>query len=358
MSRLRTLSRMCNPALLGRHLALESNQTMFPNLNTQAGIDPAATTKDGTVKRHLLTLAALTGLACNATPRGQVVQSIPSDSTEFFRTQVQQMSAVAATKDSLYRDLGETTKLLADINVELAAVGSAKKKAVEPVVSPESPLASSPSDRALVLKKVKDLTARLKNSEARLASSQRKIKMLTTDSDSLRVVLADFQTTINGLKAMVEGQKTSIANLESELNLTKAQVATLAQEKTVLQDTVSALTTRENTVYYVVGSKKELMAKGLIREVGGTRFLLVTRTGETLKAADNLDPSAFTAIDRRQTAEIPMPRADKQYKLVTTQNLSFANLATETKGKVRGTLQITNPESFWTNSKFLILVEN
>lgn len=310
------------------------------------------------MKRHLVTLALLTGLACNATPRGQVVQSIPSDSTEFFRTQVQQMSTVSATKDSLFRDLAETTKLLADINVELATVGGAKKKAVEPVVAPESPLAASPSHLVLVLKKVKDLTARLKNSEARLASSQRKIKQLTGESDSLQVVLADFQTTIDGLKAMIEGQKTSIANLESELNLTKAQVATLAVEKTVLQDTVSALTSRENTVYYVVGSKKELMDKGIIREVGGTRFLLVTRTGETLKPADNLDPSAFTAIDRRQTAEIPMPKADKQYKVVTNQNLTFANLAAQAKGKVRGTLQITNPESFWTNSKFLILVEN
>jgi prefoldin subunit 5 len=296
-------------------------------------------------------------MACNAGPRGQVVQSIPKDSTEFFRTQVQQMSTVSATKDSLFRDLAETTKLLADINTELAAV-STTKKTVEPVVSPESQLAASPSDRALVLKKVKDITARVKNSEARLAASQRRVKALTGQSDSLRTVLADFQTTIDGLNAMVEGQKSTIANLESELNTTKAQVTTLTQEKTVLQDTVSAMTTRENTVYYIVGTKKDLIDRGIIKEVGGTRFLLVTRTGETLKPAENLDPSAFTAIDRRQTAEIPLPRGDKQYRVVTNQNLSYANVAAEAKGKVRGALQITNPEHFWTNSKFLILVEN
>ena len=135
-------------------------------------------------------------------------------------------------------------------------------------------------------------------------------------------------------------------------------MAALTQDKATLQDTVSAMTTRENTVYYVVGTKKDLISKGIIKEVGGTRFLIFTRTGETLKPADNLDPSAFTAIDRRQTSEIPMPRPDKQYKLITNQNLTYANLPAEAKGKVQGALQITNPEHFWTNSKFLILVEN
>ena len=310
------------------------------------------------MKRLLAGFATLAVVGCNAAPRGQVVQSIPADSTEFFRTQVQQLSGVSSSKDSLFRDLAETTKLLADINGELTRVTSRSKKAVEPVVSPESQLSASPSDRALVLKKVKDITARIKNSEARLAASQRKIKAMTGENDSLRVVLADFQTTIDGLKSMVDGQKTTIANMEGELNTTKAQVTTLTQEKTVLQDTVSALTTRENTVYYVAGTKKELIQKGIIKEVGGTRFLLVTRTGETLKPSDNLDPSVFTAIDRRQTSEIPLPKTDKAYKIVTNQNPTFANLAADAKGKVRGSLQIKSPESFWTNSKFLILVEN
>lgn len=307
--------------------------------------------------RALLALAAVAAVGCSTTPRGQVVRSIPSDSTEYFRTQVQEMATVSAAKDSLVRDLAETTRLLADINTELAKV-STERRAVEPVVSPESQLASSASERAQVLKKVQDLTARLRNSESRLAASQRRVRALTQDSDSLRSALAHFQTTIDGLQALVEGQKTTIANLEAELGATKAEVASLAETNQLLTDTVSAMTTRENTVYYVVGTKKDLMDKGVIREVGGTRFLIFTRTGETLKPAEDLDPSLFTAIDRRQVSEIPMPRADKQYRLVTNQNLSFSNVRTDGNGRVRGSLQITNPESFWTNSKFLILVEN
>ena len=309
------------------------------------------------MKRALLSIAAIAALGCSNAPDGQVAKSIPSDSTEFFRTQVQEMATTAAAKDSLFRDLAETTKLLADINTELTKV-STGKKAVEPVVSPESELAVSPSDRAVMLKKVQDLTARVQRSESRLAASQRRVRALSGESDSLKSTLTDFQITIDGLQAMVEGQKTTIANLEAELGATRAEVATLTEANVVLTDTVSALTTRENTVYYVVGSKKELITKGIIQEVGGTRFLIFTRTGETLKPAEDLDPAMFTAIDRRQVAEIPMPRPDKQYKIVSAQNLAFANLAPDADGKIRGSLQITNPENFWTNSKFLIVVEN
>jgi len=135
-------------------------------------------------------------------------------------------------------------------------------------------------------------------------------------------------------------------------------VTTLTTEKQILTDTVSAMTTRENTVYYIVGTKQELKQKGIIQEEGGTRFLIFTRTGEVIKPAAHLDPSAFTAIDRRQVKEIPLPAPDKEYRVVTNQNVAYANLPAEGKGKVKGTLQITNPESFWANSKFLILVQN
>jgi septal ring factor EnvC (AmiA/AmiB activator) len=309
------------------------------------------------MNRWLLSIAAIAAVGCSTGPKGQVVKSIPSDSTEFFRTQVQEMTVVSAAKDSLFRDLAETTKLLADINTELTKV-STSRRAVEPVVSPESQLAVAPSDQALVLKKVQDLTARVRNSEARLAASQRRVRELGAESEGQKIAIADFQTTIDGLRAMVEGQKTTIATLEAELNESKAQVVTLTQQTVQLTDTVSAMTTRENTVYYVVGTKKELIQKGIIQEVGGTRFLIFTRTGETLKPAEELDPSEFTAIDRRQVAEIPMPRPDKEYRVVTNQNLAFANIAESAKGKVRGSLQIIDPQSFWTNSKFLILVEN
>lgn len=298
-------------------------------------------------------VASLLALAVACSQGGQVAQRIPADSSQYFRTQVQELTTVAAAKDSLVRDLAETTKLLSDINTEIVKVSNIRKP-VEPVVGAEG---VTTNDRAMVLKRVQDLTVRLKANETRLAASQRRLKQLTGESDSLKSTLTELQATIDGLQATLESQKNTIATLTADLTGTKQQVTALTQEKTELTDTVSALSTRENTVYYVIGTRKELKDKGIIKEEGGTRFLIFTRTGEVLKPGDNLDPAAFTAIDRRAVTEIKLPNPDKEYQLVTNQAIAFSNIPADAKSRVRGSLQIASPDKFWGQSKFLILVE-
>ena len=125
----------------------------------------------------------------------------------------------------------------------------------------------------------------------------------------------------------------------------------------MLTDTVSALTTRENTVYYVIGTKKDLKDRGIVREQGGSRFLIFTRVGEVTRPVDNLDPSLFTSADRRTLTSITMPDPNKEYEIVSGQNLAGSNVPAEAKRKFRGTLEITDPMTFWSTSKFLIIVE-
>jgi len=303
-------------------------------------------------KRYLAGALALTAAAA-CSQGGQTAQRIPADSSAFFRTQVQELVATAAVKDSLVRDLAETTRILSDINTEILKV-STTKKAVEPVVGAEGAVTN---ERAAVLKRVQDLTARLKSSEARLASSQKRLKQLTGESDSLKTVVADLQATIDGLQATLESQRNTIATMEADLTGARQQVATLSQEKAELTDTVGALSTRENTVYYIVGTRAELKQRGIIKEEGGTRFLIFTRTGEVLKPGDNLDPAAFTAVDRRTLTEIKLPDPAKEYQLVTNQNIAYSNIPLDAKGRVKNALQISSPERFWGQAKFLILVE-
>jgi hypothetical protein len=70
----------------------------------------------------------------------------------------------------------------------------------------------------------------------------------------------------------------------------------------------------------------------------------------------NLD--AFTMIDKTQTVSIPLPRADKRYKIVSRQNPEFLAGEVTEKGEVKGTVEIASPEEFWSASKYLILVQN
>ena len=132
----------------------------------------------------------------------------------------------------------------------------------------------------------------------------------------------------------------------------------LTEDKRVLTDTVSTMTERENEVYYVVGTKKELSDRGVITQEGGTRFLVFTRTGETVIPARVLDPQQFTRADKRTLSEITLPKADKEYRVVSRHDLAYAEADAMDKGKFKGTLRITSPQQFWSASKYLIIVEN
>lgn len=297
----------------------------------------------------------LLATACSQPPDG--VARIPVDSAGYFRAQLDELRLVSATKDSLYTDLAETTKLIADINTELSTVRTQSRN-MSAVVSPESPLSAS-SERAEVLGRVRELTQRVRQSEANLRATRQRLTALTQDSDAMRAQLAVFETTITDLNQMLEGQKATIAGLESELGALRQANVQLATEKEALIDTVADLTIRDNTVYYVVGTKDQLKEQGIIQETGGGRWLIFTRTGETLVPAPNLTPAGFVEVDKRMVTEIPLPNPEKTYQIVSAQNLDYIDASALQKNrKVRGHLRINSAEQFWAPSKYLIVVEN
>lgn len=303
-------------------------------------------------RRAIAVLAlSLTALACQPGAKG--VARIPADSTAFYRDQVTQLTTIATQKDSLMLELSETTKLITDVSAELATIKTDASN--KPIVAGEGVKSDA---RAEVLAKVRTLNRQVRESEARLAASRRRVDALTGTNDSLRTALAAFSNTITELQSVVESQKGTIQVMNEQIAALTGQVMTLSQEKAELTDTVGALTTRENEVYYVIGTRKELVDRGIVTVEGGTRFLIVTRTGETLVPARVLDPTQFTRADRRTLTEIAMPKTDKDYRIVSRHDIAYAEAPVMNKGKFKGSLTITSPQQFWSSSKYLIIVEN
>jgi len=239
-----------------------------------------------------------------------------------------------AQKDSLMQDVALSSRLLSDINVEIAKV----KVRGRLNVSSESPVTAS-SDTLLA--KLHYVVTRVRETESQLSESRQRIKNLTNLSDSLRATL---DSTASNLQAVIATQKQTIDLLTDQVN-------TLTAENVALRDSLS-------TGYYVIGTKAELKKRGILTEQGGGRVLFILwRTGKTLQPARNLDPSLFTAIDTRKVTQIPLPSARAEYRIASLQDLSY--VAEERKNnKYSGTssLTITSPVDFWRNSKFLIIV--
>ena len=249
-----------------------------------------------------------------------------------------------AQRDSLLQEVAVSARLLSDVSSALSKV---QVRGRQIRTSSETPLLAQ---RDSMMQKLRYVVARVSETETKLNQAQNRIKNLSSLSDSLRATL---DSTATNLGAIIESQKVTNTALTE-------QVTSLETENVAVRDTVANVTERENTVYYIIGTKDELKQKGVIVEEGGSRVLFVLwRTGSTISPAREIDPSLFTPINKRQVTEIQLPDATSEYRIASRQDLEYMATPRTEQGKVTntGSLQISAPEQFWRNSKFLIIVQ-
>jgi chaperonin cofactor prefoldin len=269
-----------------------------------------------------------------------------------MQAQLAEISALSAEKDSLLRQVAASARLMSEISADLVTVADQERLA-RVAGEAESPVAAS-RDSLRVM--VADVTTRLETLEEQLAASQRRVRGLQRTSDSAR---AELTQALTDLQATIENQKTTIAFLSTRVETLETENVQLATEKAALADTVEQLEVEQNTAYYVVGTKQELIEKGIVTEEGGSRVLFIFgRTGRTLVPARELDPADFIEIDLRTTREIALPDTAASYRIASRQNVAFLADPPDEDGRLHSPLRITSPEEFWLPSKFLIVVRS
>jgi hypothetical protein len=280
-------------------------------------------------------LALLGALACNSKPSPQLQARIDS------------LQQAANERDRVVQEMAQDARMISDISAELAKVQVKGKLNV----ASESPGQAS---RDSIVARVRYIATRLNANESQLRSSERRIRGLSSLSDSLRNTLT---ATIANYDSVVATQRTQLVAFASQLDSLKGENTALAALNTALRDTVGDLTVRENTVYYVIGTKDELKNRGVIDETGGSRFLFILwKSGKSVVPARNLDPGAFTAIDRRQVTTIPLPDSTKTYHIASRQDLTALATQPDADGNIKGSIQIASPAKFWASSKYLIII--
>jgi len=286
--------------------------------------------------RHLRTvvIAGLAVALAGACRQGDSPQAL---------AKLDSLSRAGAQRDSLVAEMAYDARVLSDIGTTLARVSIPKGKIR---VSAESPMQAW---RDSMVQRVRYIAARLPEAERLLRRSEERVAGLTTLSDSLRTTL---EATLANYREIVDSQRAQIGMLVAVVDTLRGQVVALT-------DTVANMSVRENTVYYVIGTRDELQQKGIVAPEGGSRFLFVLwKTGVTLTPARHLDPSEFTAINKREVTSIPLPDPNARYRIASRQDLTALGTQADDHGEISGagSLTIAHPEQFWKNSKFLIIV--
>jgi myosin heavy subunit len=293
-------------------------------------------------KLALLAAIALTVAGCDA-------------SKEKLNTAMADNQRISAEKDSLLTEVMANTTLVNDINTELA---KARNLGANPVAPGEASGSRATADRQVVLGKIRDAITRLNESEAQLERSKTRLASMSKKDNRLIAQINEYQKTVADLKTTIEQQQAEytaiIDSQKVQIVALHATVDTATQVNTKLTTEKQALIDTMNTVYYTVGTKDELVKKGVAVQEG-SKFLVFG--GHHLAAARSLTPPAFTIINRMQDSVIPLPDSTKNYKIITRQNLEFTQGA-DKDGKFKGQIRITSPEQFWAASKYLIVRED
>ena len=175
------------------------------------------------------------------------------------------------------------------------------------------------------------LEEQLKNSNYQSAQLKKAIKNLTAQ-------LEEKQRQIETLQAELASKNIRIAELDEAVSDLNKNVDQLTAENEAKTKTVAAQDKALNTAWYVFGTKSELKDQKILNR------------GDVLK--DNeFNKDYFTEIDIRKDKEIKL--YSKRATLLTTHPAGSYELAKDDKGQL--TLKITNPNQFWSVSRYLVI---
>lgn len=279
-----------------------------------------------------------TGLAVARTSRAKDSLVMVKDS--LLAVKERQLSFQSA----MIGDAATSARLISEIDRDL----SKARIEVKDEKKAESAIESASDRLALVQKKVNVVLTRLSASETRIRRLREDSVARTMLNATQAAQIAEYEKSIADLRVSVENQSREIAALT-------VQVDSMGRENVVLTAKNNAMAAHEDSVFVVIGTEKELTEKGVIRREGGT--LLAFGRGKTIVPARAFENEDFQVLSKSKDLTISLPVTDKEYRIVSRQNLEFTDTTNPKEPLVKGVLNVTDPEKFWAPSKYLILVQ-
>lgn len=174
------------------------------------------------------------------------------------------------------------------------------------------------------------LSEALNNSNKDRSYLRNTIKKLQNQIAEKEQVIASMQEQIAQKDQQIEGLNTQVSNLNNDLQEITAKSD---EQSRLIADQIIEL----NKVYYIGASKKALKEKGILT----SKYIL----------RDRVPTKAFTTVDKREVTEITFDT--KKAKVLSSHPVNSYTLVNKDNQVI---MQITNPEQFWSVTKYLVVV--
>ena len=178
---------------------------------------------------------------------------------------------------------------------------------------------------------IAQLQEKLKNSSIKNTKMQKTIENLQAQIEAQAARIQELEATLAEKEALIESQGEAIAGLSNN-------VAALTEDNRAKAEKVQAQDKELNTAWFVFGTKSELKEQKILTK------------GDVLKSED-FNKDYFTKIDIRYDKDIKF--YSKSAQLLSTHPAGTYQLTKDKQGQYE--LHITNPQKFWSVSKYLVV---
>ncbi len=242
------------------------------------------------------------------------------------------------------------TKSINDIYASLESLKSREKIVLNEANSMEA--RTKPTSKEMR----ENLLHQLTIIDSTLKENRKKVGDLQGRVNSYRAQFAGLKNMVNTLKQTVEEREQTIAQLEAKIGGLETElgekIKMIGQRDSTIQNqgaTIDSQRKTINTAFYIIGKRKDLEAKGIIRKEGGFLWGLL---GSTTILANGFNRSYFQPIDRTEQSTIEIQGTIDE--IVPKRDLRYFSSKSTGNNSV---LNITQPENFWQDN-YLVIITN
>ena len=184
----------------------------------------------------------------------------------------------------------------------------------------------------------------MQQNKERIAQLEDQLKKTRFNGDQLKRTIENLQVQIKEkenqlqqLREELERKDIQIGKMTEDINNLNTNVENLTADNAQKTETISTQDKQLNTAYFAFGTKKELKNQHIVDD------------GKVLRA--NFNSSYFTKIDIRTQTEFKLYSSSAR---VLTSHPASSYTLTQDANK-QYILRVTNPQQFWSTSKYLVV---
>ena len=151
-------------------------------------------------------------------------------------------------------------------------------------------------------KKIATLEKQLATSKSQLKGVQEIVNKLKASISEKEQIMDELQQRLGILNETLETERRTSAE-----EIQKREMTITEKEQQITQQSIEA-----NTIYYVYGTRKELMSKGIMDRKGGLLGI-----GKVSTVKQNIPIEQFTSMNLLETQQISFPATKKGYSILT-----------------------------------------